>query len=172
MARSNDSLRVQASVEARAKLAAFEVAEVTYAIDIMQIKEVVSAVPYSVQPVPAAPALIEGVISLRGAVIPVIDLRRRFGVQDAPAPKPKLVIVEVEGQLAALRVDRVVGELRVLPSTLTDAPAMLRHEPSVAFFEQVCRLDDTVVFVVSLAAVVNPRIPNRAPARAGLGGAA
>jgi purine-binding chemotaxis protein CheW len=62
------------------KLAGFRVGGDAYAIDIMRIKEVIDARPHSVRPVPHAPALIEGVIQLRGVVIPVIDLRKRFGL--------------------------------------------------------------------------------------------
>ena len=55
------------------KLAGFYVGGDLYGIDIMRIKEVIQALPFVVRPVPRAPKIIEGVITLRGVVIPVID---------------------------------------------------------------------------------------------------
>ena len=58
------------------QLACFRVGEEMYALDIMRIKEIIR--PQKLTPVPKAPRFIEGVINLRGAVIPVVDLRKRF----------------------------------------------------------------------------------------------
>jgi chemotaxis signal transduction protein len=83
-----------------------------------------------VRPVPHAPALIEGVIQLRGVVIPVVDLRRRFDTPIDPAIEHlnKLIIVSVAGRIAGLKVDRVLGELRVPSTSLRPAPSMLRPD--------------------------------------------
>ena len=61
------------------QLAGFYVGAGLYGIEIMRIKEVIQAAPHPIRPVPLAPAIVEGVIQLRGVVIPVVDLRRRFG---------------------------------------------------------------------------------------------
>ena len=70
------------------KLAGFHIGDGLYGIDIMRIKEVIQARPYPIRPVPHAPSIVEGVIQLRGVVIPVVDPRKRFRVQidlDAPS---------------------------------------------------------------------------------------
>ncbi|MCA9718032.1 MAG: chemotaxis protein CheW, partial [Myxococcales bacterium] len=66
-----------------------------YGIEIMRIKEVIQAAPHPVRPVPLAPDIVEGVIQLRGVVIPVVDLRRRFGTEVRPELERlnKLIIV-------------------------------------------------------------------------------
>ena len=66
-------------------------------LDIMRIKEVIQAGPYPVRPVPHAPPIIEGVITLRGVVIPVIDLRKRFGLADERAAALREPRGRVEG---------------------------------------------------------------------------
>lgn len=138
------------------KLAGFVVGQGLYGIDIMRIKEVIQAKPYRIRPVPQAPPIVEGVIQLRGVVIPVIDLRRRFGVAVDPALEHlnKLIIVSVSGRIAGLKVDRVVGELRVPSRSLRPAPSMLRGDVdadlSDDIFSGVCRVDDDMVFVVNL----------------------
>jgi purine-binding chemotaxis protein CheW len=112
------------------KVAGFYVGPGLYGIEIMRIKEVIQARPYPIRPVPYAPEIVEGVIQLRGVVIPVVDLRRRFRVPIDPAIDHlnKLIIVSVAGRIAGLKVDRVIGELRVPAGGLRPAPSMLRPE--------------------------------------------
>lgn len=110
------------------KLAGFFVGGAVYGIDIMRIKEVIQAHPYPIRPVPHAPPIVEGVIQLRGVVIPVIDLRKRFGVEHDPGVVRlnKLIIVSVRGRIVGLKVDRIIGELRVPAGAVRPAPSMLR----------------------------------------------
>ena len=119
-----------AGLEDDLKLAGFYVGAGLYGIEIMRIKEVIQARTLVVRPVPFAPAIVEGVIQLRGVVIPVVDLRRRFETAIDPAIEHlnKLIIVSVAGRIAGLKVDRVLGELRVAASSLRPAPSMLRPD--------------------------------------------
>jgi len=149
------------------KLAGFHVGKDVYGIDIMRIKEVIQARPYPVRPVPHAPDIVEGVIALRGVVIPVVDLRKRFGVvndagDDRALRLRKLIIVAVRGRIVGLRVDQIVGELRVPAGTLRPAPSMLRPGgPSgPEFFSGVFRSEDEMVFMVNLEALLDVRVKN------------
>jgi len=144
------------------KLAGFRVGDGLYGIDIMRIKEVIQATPHPIRSVPHAPAIVEGVIALRGVVIPVIDLRRRFGTAVDPqyARFNKLIIVSVRGRIVGLKIDRIVGELRLSPGSLRPAPSMLRplgHEQA-DFFAGVCRVGNEMVFVVHLETLIDPNI--------------
>ena len=137
------------------KLAGFFVGGGLYGIDIMRIKEVIQAAPYPVRPVPHAPDLIEGVITLRGVVIPVIDLRKRFNVEvdEEAVPLNKLIIVSVKGRIVGLKVDRVLGELRVAADEVRPAPSMLSAAVGAEgeeFFSGVCKIGEDIVFVVNL----------------------
>ncbi len=136
------------------KLAGFYVGTGLYGIDIMRIKEVIQARPYPIRPVPQAPAIVEGVIQLRGVVIPVIDLRSRFGVEIDPevVSLNKLIIVSVSGRIAGLKVDRVIGELRVSVRNLRPAPSMLRDGKDMGedIFSGVSKVGDEMVFVINL----------------------
>ncbi len=144
------------------KLAGFYIGGALYGIDIMRIKEVIQARPYPIRPVPHAPRIVEGVIQLRGVVIPVIDLRKRFRADPDPGDGRlnKLIIVSVRGRIVGLRVDRILGELRVPAGALRPAPSMLRagegstDEPD--FFSGVCRVGDDMVFVVNLETIIDP----------------
>ncbi len=139
------------------KLAGFFVGGGLYGIDIMRIKEVIQAAPYPIRPVPHAPDVIEGVITLRGVVIPVIDLRKRFGVAIDEELKPlnKLIIVSVKGRIVGLKVDKVLGELRVEHEEVRPAPSMLSASgDGEDFFSGVCKIGNDVVFVVNLEGLI------------------
>ncbi|MEM6290879.1 MAG: chemotaxis protein CheW [Myxococcota bacterium] len=150
------------------KLAGFHVGTDVYGIDIMRIKEVIQSRPYPVRPVPHAPDIVEGVIALRGVVIPVVDLRKRFGVVSTGSAEEdergdrlrKLIIVSVRGRIVGLRVDQIVGELRIPAGALRPAPSMLRPggPGGPEFFSGVCRTDDQMVFVVNLDALLDVRV--------------
>jgi purine-binding chemotaxis protein CheW len=148
------------------KLAGFYVGGGLYGIDIMRIKEVIQATPYPIRPVPHAPAIIEGVITLRGVVIPVIDLRKRFNVavDEESIPFNKLIIVSVKGRIVGLKVDKVLGELRVDAEEVRPAPSMLSAvagDDGEDFFSGVCKIDDDVVFVVNLEGLIVTGPPRR-----------
>jgi purine-binding chemotaxis protein CheW len=140
------------------QLAGFYIGGQLYGIDIMRIKEVIQSRPYPVRPVPHAPSIVEGVIQLRGVVIPVIDLRTRFGVVADPSLERlnKLVIVSVRGRIVGLKVDRILGELRVHPDSVRPAPSMLREGDHSGFFSGVCRVEGDMVFVCNLEALIDP----------------
>lgn len=151
---------------AQLKLAGFRVGDAAYAIDIMRIKEVIDARPHVLRPVPHAPDLIEGVVQLRGVVIPVVDLRRRFGVEIDPALERlnKLIIVSVRGRILGLRVDRIIGELGVLAESVRPAPSLLRVKGGAQeFFSGVCRSGDEMVFVINLDALLDPNLGRPSP---------
>src|SRR6185312_11406079 len=98
------------------QLVAFGVADGDYALDIMRIKEIINPVP--VTPMPKAPPFIEGVIELRGAILPLIDVRKRFDLPPTvPTRATKFLIVSVDvGEqriIVGLVVDRVSEPLRV-----------------------------------------------------------
>lgn len=79
-----------------------------FAMDILRVKEVIR--PLAIAPVPAAPSFVEGIVELRGAVMPVVDLRRRFGATIAPLSRAsRFVILGVRGRVVAAIVDRVAG---------------------------------------------------------------
>ena len=140
------------------QMAVFYVGRHRYGIDIMRIKRVIPASPYPVREVPLAPASIEGVITLRGVVIPVVDLRRRFGVSIDPEQDRfnKLVIVSMRGHIVSLKVDRVHGELRVPATQVRPVPSMLQmaDAPGSECFSGVCKANEDVVFVLNVERIL------------------
>jgi len=104
-------------------LGCFEVGGHTYAIDVAQVREVVRW--QAVTPLPNAPSLIEGVIDLRGAVVPVVDLGRALGgAPVAPGQRTRIAVTEVDGLVMGLAVDAAVEVLSVDVADLDDPPTL------------------------------------------------
>jgi purine-binding chemotaxis protein CheW len=109
--------------EAVLQLVGFRVGEEEFAIDILRVQEIIRA-PQLTR-VPNAPEVMEGVMNLRGKIIPVIALRRRFGLEEVPPDKQnRIVVVEIQGTVLGLSVDAVSEVLR-FPAEKVEPPPRL-----------------------------------------------
>jgi len=135
--------------ENRVTLSVFRVGESLFALDVAQVREVVRWMP--VTPLPKAPRLIEGVVDLRGAVVPVVDLSRALGgagvTESATA---RIAIVDVDGLVMGLRVDAAVEVLLADAAMLEDPPALATQAGYDATRAVVRRPDAAPVLVLSL----------------------
>lgn len=105
------------------ELCAFRVGDEEYVVDLKRVREVVPPLP--VRPVPRAPEAVEGVVDLRGEVVPLVDVRRRFGLPAAPGSrKARLLVIRVEGRTQALLVDAVLEVMRIPRSAIRPAPPL------------------------------------------------
>ena len=133
------------------QLIAFEVAARRLAIAVDLLHTVVWAV--AITPLPAAPPFVEGVINLRGEVVPVIDLRRRFGLPAVPVTlEQRFVVVRRAGRLLALRVDRVDTVVATPSEAIELAESVV---PGARHAAAVVRLPDGVLVIQDLAALLS-----------------
>ncbi len=102
------------------ELCAFRVGEEEYVVDLRRVREILHAGPITA--VPRAPEGIEGVMNVRGNVIPVIDVRKRLAVAPRPGARAKLLVVEVAGRVLGLVVDAVVEVVRTRRSAIGPPP--------------------------------------------------
>jgi purine-binding chemotaxis protein CheW len=139
-----------------AQMVAFGVGPGDYAIDIMRIKEIINPLPVTV--VPKAPAFIEGVIELRGAILPVVDVRKRFDLAPTqPSRATKYLIVGLDvgtiRMIVGLVVDRVSEPLRVPKTDVRPAPQLTVGER--AFFSGVVHHGDRMLMVLDVDALLS-----------------
>lgn len=140
-------------VRQEVQLACFLIGGEMYALDILRIKEVIR--PLKVTVVPNAPSFVEGVINLRGAVIPVVDLRKRFGVsQIQTGQKTRIIICVVSSKVLGLVVDEVIEVRRYTRAEVQPAPNLAKGRDS-EFFVGVCRRGDDLVMVLDLEKILN-----------------
>lgn len=87
-------------------LVGFTIADVHYAIDILRVREILNPLP--IVPLPHAPSAVLGVADHRGEVVPILEVRRRFGLASSPATRrTKWIVVELGDRLVGLVVDSV-----------------------------------------------------------------
>ena len=116
---------VKAIAEREGKYLTFTLAEEEYGIGILKIKEIIGMLP--ITSVPQTPDFVKGVINLRGKVIPVIDLRLRFGMGEIDyTERTCIIVVEIESQagtvLIGIVVDSVSEVLNVKGDDIADTP--------------------------------------------------
>lgn len=120
-----------------------------YGLEVTHIREIVRS--QELTPLPRAPALIEGVIDLRGAVVPVIDLGR--ALHGAPAPETRstrIAVVEVDGLVLGLRVEAAVDVLSVDAGVVDEPPALATQAGYDAVRAVIRRPDAAPVLLLSL----------------------
>ena len=108
---------------ATVNLACFEIGGTLYALDVSCIREIVRSV--EVAPLPNAPLAFEGVVDLRGTLIPVVDLATLFGLGKTLGGKnARILVLEVEGMTLGLHVDSVTDVLTVDARRLDEVPEL------------------------------------------------
>jgi purine-binding chemotaxis protein CheW len=104
----------------------FQVGRETYGVPIASLHEIVRVT--EITSVPDSPEYIEGVINLRGKIVSVIDLRKRFGAkQTANSKKNRILVVELNGRLTGLIVDAASDVLKIPADDVEAAPAVFQE---------------------------------------------
>ena len=141
-------------------LVVLELAGQQYALPVRQVREVLPRAALTA--LPGAPAGVLGVLSLRGVMLPVLDLRQRLGLPSVPASLgQRIVVVEVPNATVGLLVDAVTGIVARPSGAATDALAD-SPEPSLA------KSDDVIRRVVEIDGRVVSILESRAAVGAGL----
>jgi len=117
---------VKAAEEKEGKYLTFTLGDEEYGIGILKIKEIIGMMPFT--SVPQTPNFVKGVINLRGKVIPVIDLRLRFGMESIDyTDRTCIIVVEVEGEagkiMIGIVVDTVSEVLNIKAEDIEETPA-------------------------------------------------
>jgi purine-binding chemotaxis protein CheW len=137
------------------QLCAFGVGAEEYAIDILRVEEVLAAPP--VTPLRGAPRFLEGVLELRGVILPIIDVRKRMGVPASPGRGgARLIVCKVGPRRLGLVVDRLTQVFRVERSTLKPAPVGAR-DGEAPWVLGVCQQGHRLVFLLDVKALLQER---------------
>jgi purine-binding chemotaxis protein CheW len=117
-----------------------------YALPLEDVRELVRAVRLT--PLPRAPAVVEGLLNLRGELLPVLDVRRRFRLPARRlSPSDHLIVAQAGARRFALRVDRAEGLLALEPGQLDPSP---RELPGVGYVAGALKLPDGLVLLHDL----------------------
>ena len=127
----------------------FRIGNETYGVRIGSVREIVR-VP-EITAVPSAPETVEGVINLRGKIIPVMDLRKRFGQTEIHSDKKnRILVVELEGKLVGLIVNAASEVLKIAPSEI-EAPGNLFADGESGYVTGVGKLKGRLIILLDIA---------------------
>lgn len=134
------------------QLVTFLLDEVEYAVNILDVHEILR-IP-NLTRLPNTPDFIKGVINLRGNVIPVVDVRIRFGFPSADyTDLTRIIVIETEGKQVGLLVDNVYQVVRIA-ETSVDPPSDLISGVSEDFIKGIGRFQDRLIVILNMGDVI------------------
>jgi purine-binding chemotaxis protein CheW len=152
MAALDDNIQKQLSGKTL-QVVSFALGSEEYGVDIAQVQEINRMV--TVTHLPQAAQFMEGVINLRGRLIPIIDLRTRFGMERAERTKnTRIVVTEIGSKRLGMVVDSVSEVLRIPVEQIEDAPDLVAGVDT-EYIRGVGKLDDRLIILLDLGRVIS-----------------
>jgi purine-binding chemotaxis protein CheW len=149
-----------AAEETVLELISFEIADQAFCIDIRAVREIRGWTPAT--PIPQTAAYVRGVINLRGAVIPVLDLRNRLGLgQTEPTSRHVIVVVQDGANVAGLLVDGV-RETFQAPAGRMQSPPTMSAEATDRFVDAILPMDGRMLSRLVVGALLPQPVPHAA----------
>jgi purine-binding chemotaxis protein CheW len=131
----------------------FKIGKELFGVGIDSIREIVR-VP-EVTEVPDAPHFLDGVINLRGRIVPVVDLRRRLRIQHADKTKAtRVLITENSGSMVGLLVDAASEVIRIQPDAVDEPPEMI-SAIGVEYITGVAKLNERLIILLDIKKILN-----------------
>lgn len=135
------------------QLVSFNIGEEEFGVDILKVQEIIRLV--EITRVPNAPHFVEGVINLRGKVIPVIDLRKRLGLASIESSsESRIVVVELANKIIGFLVDCVNEVLRI-SSSITEPPPAIIAGINADYITAIGKLEDRILILLDLERILN-----------------
>jgi purine-binding chemotaxis protein CheW len=140
-------------IEKELQVVGFRIGEETFGVRIGSVREIVR-VP-EITAVPNAPDTIEGVINLRGKIIPVMDLRKRFGQSDIqPDRKNRILVVELDSKLVGLIVNSASEVLKIPPSDI-ELPGTVFADSESSYVTGVGKLKGRLIILLDISKLLH-----------------
>lgn len=134
------------------QLVSFKLGDEEFGVDILAVQEIIRML--DITRVPNAPSFVEGVINLRGKVLPVVNLRKRLGLNVKDYDKStRIVVVELAEKTVGFIVDSVSEVLRI-SSIVTEPPPQMVGRIDAEFITAVGKLEDRLVILLDLSRVL------------------
>ena len=131
----------------------FELGQENFGVDIAAVESIIKM--QAITRMPHAPAFVQGVTNLRGKVLPVIDLRSRFGMPAQETDKnSRIIVIAVNHTEVGMIVDGVSEVLTITEQTIEPAPAIASTVDS-RFITGIAKIDARLVILVDLAAILS-----------------
>jgi purine-binding chemotaxis protein CheW len=145
----------EAATQAGRELISFRIGAQEFCVNIMEVREIRGWTPATA--LPQAPQFVRGVINLRGAVLPIVDLGARLGLGTAePTARHVIIVAQVQNQVVGLLVDAVSDILTVTDDMIQPTPDVA-SDMVRAFVRGLLAIDGRMVSFISLDRVLPDR---------------
>ncbi|WP_340818414.1 chemotaxis protein CheW [Methanolobus sp. WCC4] len=135
------------------QLVIFNLGVEEFGINIMQVQEIIR-MP-DITRIPKSPDYIKGVINLRGKIIVVMDLDKRFGMPEQDiTDESRIVVVDIEGTVVGLVVDSVSEVIRLKGSSIEQTPEIISQKINAEYLKGVGKLDERLLILLNLENIV------------------
>ncbi|GAB4387937.1 MAG: chemotaxis protein CheW [Thermodesulfovibrionales bacterium] len=135
------------------QLVTFNLGNEEYAVDILKVQEINRM--SDIAKVPNAPPYLEGVINLRGRVIPVVNLRKRFGLGEKESDeRSRIMIMDLQGTTMGLVVDSVSEVLRIPSGTVEPTPP-IASDVGTEFIRGIAKLEDRLIILIDMDSLID-----------------
>ena len=133
--------------ESLMQLVGFEVGKEIFGVDILMVREIIRSAPITA--VPNSPEFVEGVINLRGDIIPVIDLRKRLNLYHKQEnEKNWILILDIDGSVTGFVVDKVDEVLKIDPKAIEPAPEIVLAGLESQYIRGVCEVGEKRLMIL------------------------
>jgi purine-binding chemotaxis protein CheW len=141
------------------QMVTFQLAEEQYGINILDVKEIVRV--QTVRDIPNAPVYVEGIFNLRGEIVPIINLHKRFGLKKPPVTEESellsgFVIIDIDGMKIGIIIDRVSRVVTIERTAIQPPPQMLSGI-GAEYIQGVVRQDEEYLIILNIRSLFNPR---------------
>ena len=137
------------------QMVTFNLGAEVFGVNILLVQEINRMV--DITAVPNTEYYVEGIINLRGKVIPIIDLRKKFGLEEKEHDNhTRIIVVDVSGETVGLVVDGVSEVLRVPAGSLEDAPKLVTGggHAGADYIQSVAKLEDRLLIYLNLNKII------------------
>ncbi|MCK9239898.1 chemotaxis protein CheW [Desulfocurvus sp.] len=137
------------------QLVTFSIGEEEFGVEILKVQEIVRSMEMT--RVPSAPEFVEGVVNLRGRVIPIIDMRKRFGLERKEHDnRTRIIVIDMNGVVTGFVVDSVSEVLRLPRNTIEPPPPVVAGIES-DYVSGVGKLEDRLLILLDMDSLLSSR---------------
>ncbi len=136
------------------QLVGFRIGKELFGVNILMVQEIIRAAPITA--VPNSPDFVEGVINLRGNIIPVIELRKRIGftTPDVGMEDSWILILDIEGRITGFIVDSVTEVLKIQESAIEPPPDIIIAGLENQYIRGVCEIDEKLLILLEFNCIL------------------
>ncbi len=152
----NEKLAEQKKVNNQKQLVVFRLNNEEYGLEINNVQEIIRLA--RITPVPQASNYILGVINIRGKILPVVDLKKRFGMKEREdTPNVRIIVVEIEDTHVGLKVDSASEVLSINESDIEGPPEFIDSQIELDFISGVGKVDDRLIIILNIKKIFSQK---------------